>query len=198
MRRFPQVFAKFVATITFSFGGLTLLFLPTAAQNKFNKEANRSSEAAVTLESVTALTEAAALKEFIGQAAAIGVFPAISQQTALFLEQATGDGVLSVRTSNGWTTPAFYSLGSVRYRGIFIKGGKFAVIVLFIRKDLLLTCGKENVRLEAGKNTRPGVVGTLSDTQQSEFKDAVIIAYSFSKGRLLPHRRSGKTGMNLL
>lgn len=179
-----KTFADIAATFVIGIEVLILFAFPAAAQDKFRKEAERSRNAAVMLETVTAASEASALKELLGRASAIGVFPEINQLTSFFLEQATGDGVVSVRTAGGWTAPAFYSLGSVRYRRVFLSGGKFAVILLFIRKDSLPVCRKENITLNDKENVRSGVIGTLSDGQRAEYKDAMIVAFAYVKGHL--------------
>ena len=156
-----KTFAGIAAIVVIFVGVSTLAVIPASAQDKFRREAERSRVAATTLETVTAAPDAAALSELLSRASAIGVFPAINQLTSFFLEQATGDGVVSIRTAGGWTTPAFYSLGSVRYRRVFLSGGRFAVILLFIRKDSLPVCGKENITLNDKKNVRSGVIGAL-------------------------------------
>jgi len=192
MRLFRQGFAETAVVIVVAFCGLMIISSAADGQDKYRKEADRSAAASAMLEKVIAARDTAAFKELIGRASAVGVFPVIREQTAFFLESATGDGVVSVRTADGWTMPAFYALGSVRYRGIFIKDGEFAVIILFMRGEALPSCGNENITFKSKKNVRPGPVGTLSEDKRSEMKDALMIAYVYSKGHLLataPDRR---------
>lgn len=186
MRLFRQGFAEIAVAAVIAFCGLTAMSSSASGQDKYRGKADRSAAAAAMLEKAIAGPDAAALKELIGRAKAVAVFPVMREQTAFFLETSTGDGVVSVRTENGWTKPALFALGTVRYRGIFVKGRKFGAIVLFMKDDALPVCGKENITFEAKKNVLSGPVGTLSDDRRAGLKDALMVAYVYLNGKLMP------------
>jgi len=192
----PRAFAAVATLIVIAFFcGVSANLSPILGQNKFRDEAERSRSAAVMLEAVVSAPEAGGLRELLGKAEAIAVFPVVKEQTAFFLESAHGSGVISARGSDGWTTPAFYLIGSVRYRGIFVKGGKFGVILLFLRRNAMPACGKEIIILSSAKDVLPGPTGELSNVQKAENQNASIVVFGYYKRKLQsvpPQRKNWK------
>lgn len=137
------------------------------------------------LEAASAAPGSSLFNLLITRTSAIGVFPLMKENTAFLLESTHGYGVLSARTAEGWTGPLFYQLGSVHYRGILVKGGRYGVILLFIDKNSVPKCGKENVTLHPAKNLRPGPMTKESEDAGKALYSEGIAAYVYFEGRLL-------------
>lgn len=179
MRAFAAVAVLIGAGLILSF----FFVVSTSAQDKFKSESKRVQDAAAFLETLAADSDAAPFRLLLGRARAVAVFPVVQEEVGLFLESTHGDGLLSIRNVDGWTVPAFYLIGSYRYRRGWVAGGRYAVVLLFMDSGTLPVCGKENIGLDPKRNTQ---AGPLSETQAAELKDPSIIAYAFVKGKLMP------------
>ena len=179
---------KIPQTISNTIFGLTLilliLFTPAAAQNKFPRAIERSEDAARIIELLTLLPESGIPKELMERAEAIGVFPKVRKETAFFSHITYGFGVISARTDNLWTMPAFYEFAGAGYGNPFAANDMYGVILLFMTKDAVAGFEKGGVKLKGEKKALAGPVGTITDEQRKELEGAHILAYAYFNGRL--------------
>src|SRR5918993_3365261 len=179
---------KIPQTIIHTIFGLTLimllLFTPAAAQNKFPRAIERSEDAARIIELLTLLPESGIPKELMERAEAIGVFPRVKKETAFFSHITYGFGVISARTDNLWTMPAFYEFAGAGYGNPFAANDMYGVILLFMTKDAVAGFEKGGVKLKGEKKALAGPVGTITDEQRKELEGAQILAYAYFNGRL--------------
>jgi lipid-binding SYLF domain-containing protein len=123
-------------------------------------------------------------KELIDKAEAVGVFPKVVRETALFTHASKGYGVISARQGTGWTMPAFYQFNGGGYGNPFAGTDAQGVILIFLTKDAVGWFEKGGVALKNEKKAVEGPVGAISDAQRKELENAHIVAYAFFNGRL--------------
>ena len=166
---------------------LTGFVLPSVSAQKVNKfpdAIERSGAAGRIIASVALVSELGLPKELIERAEAVGVFPKVSKETAMFTVMTQGYGVISSRQDKNWTMPAYYQFMGSGYGNPFAKDDHFSVIILFMSKDALAAFEKGGVPLKGEKKALPGPVGTISDEQRKTLADAQILAYAYFNGNL--------------
>ena len=165
---------------------LTLISGVVAAQkpNKFEDAQERSKDAARIITLLGVLPESDLPKELVDRAQAIGVFPKVTKETALFTSVTQGYGVISARTEAGWTMPAFYQFSGGGYGSPFAQTEINAIVLLFMTQDALSWFEKGGVKLKNEKKAIEGPIGVISDEQRKEMEGAQIFAYAYYNGRL--------------
>ncbi len=108
------------------------------AQNpKWAHAMERSGDAGKIVTLLALVPDSGLPKELVDKAEAVGVFPKIRKETALFSTVSQGYGVISVRQDRSWSLPAFYQFAGGGYGNPFAKNEASAVILLFMTKDAL-------------------------------------------------------------
>lgn len=153
-------------------------------RNKFEDAQQRAQDAARIITLLGVLPENDLPKELVERAQAIGVFPKVTKETAMFASRTQGFGVISARTENGWTMPAFYQFTGGGYGNPFARPETNAVVLLFMTTDALSWFEKGGVELKNEKKAIEGPVGVISDEQRKEIEGAQILAYAYYNGRL--------------
>jgi len=151
---------------------------------KFQHAVNRSADAARILSLLAIAPESDLPKEIADRAEAIGVFPKVVKETMMFNSFSKGYGVISARTGQGWTLPAFYSFQGGGYGNPFANTETYAVILFFMTKDSLKWFEKGGVALANQQKALEGPVKTVTDEQRKELADAHILAYAYYNGKL--------------
>jgi lipid-binding SYLF domain-containing protein len=157
---------------------------PGQTQNKFPDAIARSQNAGRIVATLALVPETGFPKELIDKAKAIGVFPRVEKESAMFTQVTQGYGVISARNENGWTPPAFYAFGGGGYGNPFAKNETYGVILLFMTKEALDAFEKGGVPLKNEKKAVAGPVGTITDEQRKELEGAQILAYAYYNGSL--------------
>ena len=165
---------------------LTLPSVVVTAQkpNKFEDAQQRSQDAARIITLLGIAPGVDLPKELIDRAQAVGVFPKVKKETALFTSVTQGYGVISARTETGWTRPAFYQFSGGGYGSPFAETETNAILMLFMTKDALSWFEAGGVKLKNEKKAIEGPVGVIPDEQRKEIEGAQILAYSYYNGRL--------------
>lgn len=176
-----------IAFVTFVSTSFLLNLLPQVSAQKVNKFPNaieRSGDAGRIIASLALVSEIGLPKELVAKAEAIGVFPKVSKETAMFTVTTQGYGVISARQEKNWTMPAYYLFGGGGYGNPFAKDEHFGIILLFMTKDAVAAFEKGGVPLKGDKKALAGPVGTISDEQRKELEGAHILAYAYFNGSL--------------
>lgn len=155
-----------------------------AQKPKFAHAVERSGDAGRIVSLLALVPDSGFPRELVDRAEAVGVFPKVRKETALFSTMTLGYGVISVRQDKGWSWPAFYAFGGGGYGNPFSKNEASAVILLFMTKDALSWFEKGGVPLKNEKKAIAGPVGTISEEQRKEMAGAQILAYSYYNGKL--------------
>src|SRR5688572_8439518 len=167
-----------------AFLALTSDVVTAQKPNKFEDAQQRSQDAARIITLLGVSPEADLPRELIDRAQAIGVFPKVKKETALFTSVTQGYGVISARTEPGWTKPAFYQFSGGGYGSPFAETETNAIVMLFMTKDALSWFEEGGVKLKNEKKAIEGPVGVITDEQRKEIEGAQILAYSYYNGRL--------------
>ena len=162
---------------------LSLIVVPALAQRKGktpNEAARRSKDAATAFNKIMQAPDNAIPKELVDKAQAIAVFPGVVK-AAFILGGTEGKGVISRRTANGWSAPAFFNLGGGSF-GAQIGADKTDYVLLIMNESGLngLLGDKFQIGGEAGVAAGP-VGRTASAATDAQLK-AEILTYSRSKG----------------
>jgi lipid-binding SYLF domain-containing protein len=159
-------------------------FAQKPAKNKFQHAIDRSEDAGRIITLLSAVPDSGFPKELIEKAEAVGVFPKVTKETSLFSQISQGYGVISTRSANGWTLPAFYEFFGGGYGNPFAKDDTFGIILLFMTKDAVEAFEKGGVKLKGEKKAIEGPVGVITDEQRRELEGAHILAYAYFNGKL--------------
>src|SRR6266851_4447212 len=164
-----KIFRRFISTI-FIIGGLTGSLAPAQkpASERFKHAIERSEDAGRIISLLAIAPGSGFPKELIDKAAAVGVFPKVSKETAFFTHISQGYGVISARLDNAWSMPAFYQFSGGGYGSPFAKSETSGVIFLFMTKDAVSWFEKGRVRLKNEKKAIAGPVGNMTDEQRKE------------------------------
>lgn len=152
--------------------------------NKFEDAQERSQDAGRLITLLGVLPESDLPKELVDRAHAIGVFPKVTKESALFSSMTQGYGVISARTESGWTLPAFYQFSGGGYGNPFAKTETNGVVLLFMTKEAVSWFEKGGVPLKNEKKALEGPVGVISEQQRKDIEGAQILAYGYYNGRL--------------
>jgi lipid-binding SYLF domain-containing protein len=152
--------------------------------NKFEDAQERSQDAGRLITLLGVLPESDLPKELVDRAHAIGVFPKVTKESALFSSMTQGYGVISARTESGWTLPAFYQFSGGGYGNPFAKTETNGVVLLFMTKEAVSWFEKGGVPLKNEKKAIEGPVGVISEQQRKDIEGAQILAYGYYNGRL--------------
>jgi lipid-binding SYLF domain-containing protein len=155
-----------------------------AQKPKWAHAIERSGDAGRIISLLALVPDSGLPKELIDKAEAVGVFPKVRKETALFSTMSQGYGVISVRREEGWSLPAFYQFAGGGYGNPLAKNEASAVILLFMTKDALSWFEKGAVPLKNEKKALAGPVGVITDEQRKEMEEAQILAYSYYNGKL--------------
>lgn len=158
---------------------LCAFFQATFAQ-KANEAQRRSNDAATVFNEIMGAPDNAIPKELVDKAQAIAVFPGV-MKAAFIVGGREGKGVISRRTEEGWTTPAFFNLAGGSF-GAQIGANKTDYVLLIMNEKGLngLLGDKFEIGGEAG--VAAGPVGREASAATDAQLSAGILTYSRSKG----------------
>jgi SH3 domain-containing YSC84-like protein 1 len=157
--------------------------MPTLAQTKGkkgNEAARRSKSAAAVFNEIMGAPDNGIPKGLIDKAQAIAVFPGVVKAAFVFGGR-EGKGVISRRTPQGWSSPAFFNLGGGSF-GAQIGADKTDYVLLIMNETGLkgLLSDKFEVGGEAG--VAAGPIGREASAATDAQLNAEILTYSRSKG----------------
>jgi lipid-binding SYLF domain-containing protein len=154
------------------------------AEKKFAHAVERSTDAGRIISLLALLPDSGFPRELMDRAVAVGVFPKVEKETALFMHGSQGYGVISARREDGWTAPAFYGFAGGSFGKPFAKAEVKSLILLFMTKDAVAAFEKGGVGFEGNKKAVAGPVGAISDEQRKALEGAQILAYYYYNGKL--------------
>jgi lipid-binding SYLF domain-containing protein len=159
---------------------------PVASAKKKNRlqDATRhSSDAAKVFTEIMNVREKAIPKELLDKAEAIAVFPGVIKAAFIFGGKG-GQGVISRRTRNGWSAPAFFNLGGGSF-GAQIGATKTDYVLLIMNEKGVDALLKDKLELGGEVGVAAGPVGREAAASTSLRLDAGILSYSRSKGAFI-------------
>ena len=159
---------------------------PLASAKKENrlKDATRhSSDAAKVFTEIMNVREKAIPKELLDKAEAIAVFPGVIKAAFIFGGKG-GQGVISRRTKNGWSAPAFFNLSGGSF-GAQIGATKTDYVLLIMNEAGVDGLLKDKFELGGEVGVAAGPVGREAAASTNLRLAAGILSYSRSKGAFI-------------
>lgn len=165
---------------------LLLAFSATQVQAKKSRlqDATRhSSDAAKVFTDIMNVREKAIPKELLDKAEAIAVFPGVIKAAFIFGGKG-GQGVVTRRTKNGWTAPAFFNLSGGSF-GAQIGATKTDYVLLIMNEKGLKGLLEDKFEMGGEVGIAAGPVGREAAASTNLTLDAGILSYSRSKGAFI-------------
>ena len=168
---------------------MTLLLVcsaaPAAAKKKSRlQDATRhSSDAAKVFTEIMNVREKAIPKELLDKAEAIAVFPDVVKAAFIFGGKG-GQGVISRRTKNGWSAPAFFNISGGSF-GAQIGATKTDYVLLIMNEAGLNGLLGDKFEMGGEVGVAAGPVGREAAASTNLRLDAGILSYSRSKGAFI-------------
>src|SRR4026208_2333461 len=122
-------------------------------------------------------------RDLIEKAEAVAVFPGVVKAAFIFGGNG-GQGVISRRTPNGWSAPAFFNLGGGSF-GAQIGAQKTDYVLLIMNEGGLKGLLKDKFELGGEASIAAGPVGREAAASTNPRLDAGILSYSRSKGAFI-------------
>lgn len=163
----------------------TAAIVPAQATSKQNKkdisEARKTStEAVKVFNEVMRMPDRAIPRDLLDRAEAVAIFPGVINAAFIFGGRG-GVGVISRRTSTGWSAPAFFKLGGGSF-GAQIGGQKIDYILLIMNDGGLRGLLEDKFELGGEASVAAGPVGRSASVTTNATLDAAIFSYSRTKG----------------
>lgn len=168
--------------IFLAFFGLSLLTnISAQTTTKETREAaERARQAAKVFNKIMDEADKAIPRELLSRAEAVAVFPGVLN-AAFIVGGRGGEGVISRRTSAGWSAPAFFNLGGGSI-GFQIGGEKIDYIMLFMNDGALKGLLEDKFELGGEANISAGPIGRNASATTNPTLDGGILSYSRSRG----------------
>lgn len=154
-------------------------------------ETDRVAEAATVLQEILAADDNGIPRAILAEARAIVVVPS-TVKGAFVIGGQRGKGVMSARSSGGWSAPAFVTLtgGSVGFQ----IGGQATDIVLVVMNERGVTNLTQNsFKIGGDASVAAGPVGREATASTDYKMQAEILSYSRSRGLFVGVSLAGST-----
>ena len=169
---------------------LTLTLLPRLAFAQ-QVETDRANEAARVLEEILSAPDKGVPEAIIEKAQAVVVIPS-TVKGALLIGAQRGKGVMSAKSANGWSAPAFVTLtgGSV---GLQIGGQATDIVLVVVNERGIENLAQNTFKIGGDASVAAGPVGREA-TASTDYKlQAEILSYSRSRGLFAGVSLAGST-----
>ncbi len=143
-------------------------------------EVSQSQKAAKVFHEIMTAPDQAIPKDILDDAECVAVFPEVVQ-AAFGIGGRGGRGVASCRTPQGWSAPAYFTLGGGSF-GWQIGVEVTDLVMLFMTDEGMNSLLSSKVTLGAGASVAAGPVGRQAEVATDAKLNAQILSYSRSKG----------------
>jgi lipid-binding SYLF domain-containing protein len=140
----------------------------------------RLDKAGNIVDAITSAPDKGIPQDILAHAVCVGVIPTMMKAGFGFGGE-YGQGVVSCRTSRGWSAPAFYRLGGGTF-GLQIGGEAVDVVMLFMNDQGVESLMAHRVKLGADASASAGPVGRTAAADTNISLHSEILTYSRSKG----------------
>src|SRR6185503_13571619 len=157
--------------------------LVSAKTNRLKDATRHSSDAAKVFTEIMNVRDKAIPKELLDKAEGIAVFPDVVKAAFIFGGKG-GQGLISRRTRNGWSAPAFFNLSGGSF-GAQIGASKTDYVLLIMNDDGINGLLKDKFEIGGEVGVAAGPVGREAAASTNPRLDAGILSYSRSKGAFI-------------
>jgi lipid-binding SYLF domain-containing protein len=158
-------------------------FVAAQKKSRLPDATRHSREAAETFTEIMNVRDRSIPKELLDKADAIAVFPGVIK-AAFIIGGKGGQGVISRRTRNGWSAPAFFNLSGGSF-GAQIGATKTDYVLLIMNEDGVNGLLKDKFEIGGEVGVAAGPVGREAAASTNPRLDAGILSYSRSKGAFI-------------
>jgi lipid-binding SYLF domain-containing protein len=171
-RRFLGAFA-----VTLALGGVSGC---TQLDESPTLKAEHLVDAAVaTVERFQTLEGLQKFAEYLPNSAAIAIFPSVIK-AGFFVGGEAGNGLLMARTANGWSAPAFYTMGAGSFGLQF--GAQDTEIILVVRNQgALESILKDQAKIGADAGITAGIYGVGAEASTTTNLGVDVLAFANAK-----------------
>ena len=152
-------------------------------KSRLQDATRHSQDAAEVFTEIMNVREKAIPKELLDKAEAIAVFPGVVKAAFIFGAKG-GQGVISRRTKNGWSAPAFFKIGGGSF-GAQIGASKTDYVLLIMNDQGLKGLLEDKFEMGGEVGVAAGPVGREAAASTNLTLDAGILSYSRSKGAFI-------------
>jgi len=163
--------------------GLSVNQVSAQGKSRTQDATRHASAAAKVFTEIMNVKEKAIPKELLDKAEAIAVFPGV-MKAAFIVGGRGGQGVISTRTRNGWSPPAFFNLSGGSF-GIQIGAQKNDYVFLIMNPDGVKGLLEDKFEMGGEAGLVAGPVGREAAASTNTTLDAGILSYSRSKGAFI-------------
>ena len=156
---------------------------PAQKKSRLHDATRHASAAAKVFTEIMNVREKAIPKELLDKAEAIAVFPGVIKAAFIFGGKG-GQGVISRRTSKGWSAPTFFNLSGGSF-GAQIGATKTDYVLLIMNEDGVNGLLKDKFEIGGEIGVAAGPVGREAAASTNPRLDAGILSYSRSKGAFI-------------
>jgi lipid-binding SYLF domain-containing protein len=157
--------------------------VPAQKKSRLQDATRHASEAAKVFTEIMNVRDKAIPQELLDKAEAIAVFPGVIK-AAFIIGGRGGQGVISRRTRNGWTAPAFFNLTGGSF-GAQIGAQKNDYIFLIMNEQGVKGLLEDKFEIGGEVGVVAGPVGREAAASTNATLDAGILSYSRSKGAFI-------------
>ena len=150
------------------------------AKKNLKDEVQQSERAAQVFREIMDTPDKGIPQELLENAECIAVFPAAPKAGFVFGARG-GRGVASCRVAEGWSAPAYFTLGGGSF-GLQVGAQSTDFVMLFMNKEGLNSLLTDEFTLGADGSVAAGPVGRQAGASTDLKLNAQILSYSRSKG----------------
>ena len=174
---------KRILTLAIAFLGLTSATVARSRDDheaKVNDAAAQSAKAAKVFDGIMQTPDKAIPRDLLAHAKAIAVFPQVIK-AAFLIGGEGGRGVVSRRTSAGWSDPVFFRAGGGSV-GPQVGASATDIVLLFMNDEAVGGLMKDKFELGADAAVAGGPIGRDAGAGTDALMQAQILSYSRSRG----------------
>jgi SH3 domain-containing YSC84-like protein 1 len=164
-------------------GGLLVVLsgsLAWSSRSDRRQDVARIQRANEVFQSIMATPDHAIPRKLLHSAKCLAIIPG-EKQAAFLIGGKYGKGLVTCRTANGWSAPAFLSLGGGSY-GFQIGGSSTDIVMVFENRSGLRNLLSDKFRLGAGATAAAGPVGRDVSASTDIKLHSEILTYARSRG----------------
>lgn len=177
-RMFAVAVSMFVTSVFMSVASPTLL--GDEHGKKVKEAASQSAKAAKVFDAIMQVPDKSIPRDLLAHAKAIAVFPQVIKASFVVGGEG-GRGVVSRRTSTGWSDPVFFRAGGGSV-GWQIGATATDFVLLFMNDEAMAGLMKDKFELGAEAGVAGGPVGRETGAGTDALMHAEILSYSRSRG----------------
>jgi lipid-binding SYLF domain-containing protein len=147
---------------------------------KVREAAKQSVKAGKVFEQIMQTPDKAIPRDLLGRAKAVAVFPQVVK-AAFVVGAEGGRGVVTRRTTGGWSNPVFFRAGGGSV-GPQIGASATDIVLVFMNDEALANLLKDRFELGAEAAVAGGPVGREAGAGTDALMQAKILSYSRSRG----------------